>query len=364
MKENTAHLTFHAKNIDDLINPCSVPGYEYVSVELVAFLERFRSIIPEKTPIVLEITDGSFTADEKKIIDGAIWMHFCLYLAETADQLKNILKRMFIFLIMMILSSACLFWVSDMTNEVVINYGYLLFWFFGYRLVTHLMLDCLPLYASYRWYRRLAAAKLIFKEDTKQVLDTMELSKEAAQHAREADRQIRTHRLVDHVFMEETCVALGCKISQAEECLLPSGAEGVEIISDDLTAYLTEALPFIKQDAVTKLEIEGGPFTEDEKKRITAAIRNQLSFIIADQEDEQKENTNTSIFFTIGLVAATLMLWFLGKGSNKAVHEFIMVLFWFFSDYLLELVLLSRTKLLSEKKVLEKLADMDITYKQ
>lgn len=361
--DGTAHLIFHAASMQDLIHAYSVPDYEYISGDLSAFLDRFRPLIPGKTPIVLEITGSHFDSKEKAIIDNALWVHYGLYLSEAAESLKKLLRRVLLFILLMILSSFFIILVSNIANEVITNYGYLLFWFFASRVLTILLLDCLPVYKEYQWYRQLASLKLIFSDDPDQLSDSRQVADEVSQYAREADRQIIGHRLVNHVFMEDSCVALGCCITQPEDILFPSGAKDIEIVSDELADYLTSALPFIKHEAITKLEIEGHSFTKEEQDRIATAIRNHLAFLIAGQDREKSDNTHTSILFTICLVAATLILYIWGKNVNIAVHEFFLVLFWSFADYLLELILLSRTKIQSQKKTLEKLANMNIVFK-
>lgn len=361
--DGSVHLTFHSEGMKDIIHPYSVPGYEYLSGSFVEFLDRFRSIIPGKIPIVLEIAGQKFSDTEKEIIDKAIWMHYGLYLSEADMNLKKIRKRMILFFILMILSSAFLFLVSGFSEEVVTNYGYVLFWFFAYRFFTHLILDCYPIYKEYHWYRRLASLKLIFSDGSNQPIDIDQLSRETAIYKHEADIQTREHLLVDKVLMEDTYVSLGCRITDPEEVICPSGVEGIEIVSDEMTDYLLGALPFIKRNAVTKLEIEGEHITEATGKRIAEALRNHLVFLISAQEAESKTNRNTSILFAVGLFIATLFLFFYGKQVNVAVHEFILVAFWFFADYLLEFLLLSSIEISSVKKTLEKLANMEITCK-
>ncbi len=137
----------------------------------------------------------------------------------------------------------------------------------------------------------------------------------------------------------------------------------MEIVSSDMAEYLLSALPFIKRKPTTKLTIEGKSFTEKEEKRLDQAIRNYLAFTIFDQDVERKSNKGISIFFAACLVLSTMLLYFWGKGVNLAVHEFILVLFWFFADYLLDFVILSRMNIREKKNTLEKLANMEIRFK-
>lgn len=362
--DGTVHLTYHAEDIHDIIHPYSVPGYEYLAAGFVEFMDRFRPIVPKKIPIILEIKGKYFNSEQKKAIDNAVWTQYGLYLSEADDNLKKIRIRMSLFFLLMVISSILLFVVAGNSNEVITNYGYILFWFFGYRVLTHLLLDYLPIYREYQWYRRLAAVKLIFSDEDVDRIDSLELSQEIHQYEKEADQQTRNHHFVDHVLLDESGIALGCRITEAETVLVPSGAEDLEILSDEMADYLMSALPFIKQKYVTKLEIEGGPFSDEDRGRLTKAIRNHLGFVICGQDSEQKVNRKICTRFTIGLLLSTLLIYIWGKEVNVAVHEFIIMSFWFFADYLLDFVLLAGTEIWSKKKTLEKLAEMDIFFKE
>ncbi len=356
------HLAFHASGLNDIIHSYSVPGYEYLTGSFVEFLDRFRPVIPHKAPIVLEITGTEFSDAQKDTIDKAVWMHYGLYLSEADLNLKKKKTRLALFLILMLLSSCFLFLVANFSNEVVINYGYILFWFFAYRVFTYLILDCLPIYKEYLWYRHLASLKLVFSDDDLQSFNPKQLSIENARYEHEANFQTKKHLLLDQVLIENSCVSLGCRIEHPEDVLCPSGVADIDIISDEMADYLLSALPFIKQKYITKLEITGASFTAATQKRISDAVRNYFAFLISGQEVDRQDNRNTSIIFAIGLLLSTIFLYIWGKNVNVAIHEFFMVAFWFFADYLLEFVLLSRTEINSMKKTLEKLANMEITF--
>lgn len=362
ISDGVAHLTFRVSGMDDLIHPYSVPGYEYLSGKLVGFLDTFRMLLPEKLPIVLEITGKQFADTEREMLDKTIWRHYGLILSEASRNLKKIKWRIFVYVILMILSSSLILLASDATNEVITNYAAVLFWFFGYRVFIHLILDYQPLYKDYQWYRRLSSLKLIFPDDTEQSVDAEQVSKETIHYAREMDVLVSKDRFVKQVLMEDTCVSLGCRVNAVEDVVLPSGVGDMEIISDEMAEYLMSALPFVNQKAVTKLTIEGKAFSEDEQNRISAAFRNYMAFMISEQEAERKSNKGTSIFFTIGLFISTMILLIFGKNAQLTVHEFILVAFWFFADYLLEFAILSRKKIKDQQRVLKKLADMDIIF--
>lgn len=362
ISDGTVHLTFHASEMSDIIHPYSVPGYEYLSGGFTGFLDRFRTVLPNEMPIVLEISGKQFKYREKKLIDKAIWMHYGLILSEASRVMKKIRWRIAVYLVLMILSSSLLLLTANVDDELILNYSAVLFWFFGYRILTHLILDYHPKQKEYRWYRRLAALKLVFSNDEEQEIDAEQVSKETIQYAHEVDDLVSRDRFVERVLMEDSCVSLGCRVGAVEDIVIPSGAGDMEIVSDEMAEYLMSALPFIKKKAITKLTIEGNQFTAAEQNRITAAFRNQMAFLISGLEEERKSNKGISLLFALGLLISTLILFICGSIVHLTVHEFILVVFWFFADYLLEFAILSRQEIKDQKDILEKLADMDILF--
>lgn len=362
--EGVAHLIYHANDINDIVHVYSVKGYECLSGGFVEFMDRFRTVIPRKVPIILEIKGKHFDDEEKAAIDNAIWTQYGLYLSEVHNNLKSIRLKMALYFILMAISSVFLFWVASSTSEVIANYGYILFWFFGYRVMTHLILDYHPIHREYQWYRRLAAMKLLFSEDGMQELDTQDLLQEVSKYEKEADRQIREHLFVNNVLMDDVGVALGCKITRPDEVLCSSGVDDMEIVSDEMADYLISTLPFIKRKYVTRLEIEGAAFTEDERDRITKAIRNHLGFVISEQDSERITNRKICSLFSVGLFISTMVLYLWGQRMNLAIHEFVILSFWFFADYLLDFLFLTGTQIRAKKKTLEKLAEMEIIFKE
>lgn len=362
ISDETVHLTFRAEEMSDIIHPYSVSGYEYLSGGFIEFLDRFRNVLPDKTPIVLKITGRLFEDREKEIIGKAIWMHYGLILSEASRNMKKIKWRTAVYLILMVLSSPLMLLAVNAAEEILTNYSAVLFWFFGYRILTHLILDYHPNYKEYKWYRRLSAMKLVFSNDMEQTIDAERISKESLQYAREMDSLVGKDRFVEHVLMEDACVSLGCRVKAVEDVVLPSGAGDMEIISDEMADYLMSALPFVKKKAITKLTVEGGRFTEKEQDRISAAFRNHMAFMISGQEAEKKSNRVISLLFALGLLISTVILFIFGRHVQLTVHELILVAFWFFADYLLEFAILSSKKINDQKRLLEKLADMDIMF--
>ena len=70
--KDVAYITCKVSGLDDIISRYSVPGYELLSEDFSNYLERIMIHIPEKYPLVLEITGHQFTKDEQTRIEDAI----------------------------------------------------------------------------------------------------------------------------------------------------------------------------------------------------------------------------------------------------------------------------------------------------
>ena len=74
--KDVAYITCKVSGLDDIVSHYSVPGYELLNEDFSNYLERIMVHIPEKYPLVLEITGHQFTKDEQTRIEDAIWTQF------------------------------------------------------------------------------------------------------------------------------------------------------------------------------------------------------------------------------------------------------------------------------------------------
>ena len=150
--KDVAYITCKVSGLDDIISRYSVPGYELLSEDF--------SNIPEKYPLVLEITGHRFTKDEQTRIEDAIWTQFELQFGAVQKKQRIGIIRAIWFAIFLGVSALLLLNTSQMLYEMI----YILFWFFGDRLIEYLILDGFAVNREKLHYAQILSMKVIFTD--------------------------------------------------------------------------------------------------------------------------------------------------------------------------------------------------------
>lgn len=363
-QHDVAALTYVTSDLSDIIHPFSEPGYEVLSETFVSFLERNRPVLPGKVPVVLSLTGRDFSAEERTAVDRAMWSHFGLKLTQAKEAWHSCCLRMLVYAVYLVLSSVLLFWVSNIKNELITNLAYMPFWFFGYRLLSRLFLDCYPIRKDFEWYRRLSNVKLVFQQgtETPEVPIGKDLNDEIRGYDFETMDALYKNVIVKKYLLDNGAFTLSCRVSGLADVLSPNYPEDRPVLSDALGGFLSLAFPFLPEGGSVTLNISGAEFTEKEKEDVRCGIRNYFSLCLADEESEKRNNRRLSLLFSGLLLVSTVLLAFLGSYLDVAGHEFVMVLFWFFGDYLLEFLLLSPIDINSNRKKWKAYADMKVNF--
>lgn len=366
VEDGIAHIKYHISDIQDIVHPLSVKGYELLSDDFIAFLEIHRLIIPPKVPVMLEISGKSLNKEEKELIDNTIWSSFCMNMTSADMEAKACVKRGLFFLLYTILSVVLLFAAKDISEEIITNFAYLPFWFFGYRLLIYLIIDCMPLWKNRRWYRQIASMSVVFSDDDYKDIEnisTEEIVSSISEYITETDKRLRNNQLYLQYVREKGIIDLGCTVRSLEDIILAPELKGREIMAPGLAGYLRQAEPFLRPDCRISFEIQGKSFSKDEQSRIKDAIKNYYGFSIASEEREIQDNKHKILMFSLLVIISSVVVILWGAKANIAMHEFLIMLFWFFGDYLLEFILISHNNFKKRKKILENCRDMDVTFK-
>lgn len=158
--KDVAYITCKVSGLDDIISRYSVPGYELLSEDFSNYLERIMIHIPEKYPLVLEITGHQFTKDEQTRIEDAIWTQFELQFGAVQKKHRIGIIRAIWFAIFLGVSALLLLNTSQMLYEMI----YILFWFFGDRLIEYLILDGFAVNREKLHYAQILSMKVIFTD--------------------------------------------------------------------------------------------------------------------------------------------------------------------------------------------------------
>ncbi len=160
IEKDVAYIACKVSGLDDIVSHYSVPGYELLNEDFCNYLERIMIHIPEKYPLVLEITGHQFTKDEQTRIEDAIWTQFELQFGAVQKKQRSGIIRAVWFVIFLALSAFLLLNTRQMLYEMV----YILFWFFGDRLIEYLILDEFAISREKMHYAQILSMKVIFTD--------------------------------------------------------------------------------------------------------------------------------------------------------------------------------------------------------
>lgn len=149
---------------NDVISNYSVKGFETLNQEFVDFIKRTDEVIPPEYPVVLNIISDTLSAEEKKAIKETIEDHFAYELGVVENHEKRHTRTFILMLIGMVLSGILL-WLTRTLEEESRELFFVLFWFLGDTLCDYIFLTGHDLRHDRRLAGRLASVKIIFSDD-------------------------------------------------------------------------------------------------------------------------------------------------------------------------------------------------------
>ena len=341
------HLAYKAENIQDIICSYSQKGYETLSDTFLATFDEVIEHFPKSLPIVLEISGCAFTQEEQELIERTIWNHYHIKLSGIRFENKKMWIRMFWFTISFILSGILLFLVDDNTENILVQYAYLPFWFFGYRILIYLLVDLIPQLKRWHQCEKMAAMNVFFNQNPINEVPLNEVESYSDQfHKNRRDKQSSNiDKMVNYYLIEKDGSAcISCTVNGLEDVIRKTSVTGYEMLNTELESYIDQQLPYIPNPDNMKLEFVGYSFTEEEKEVVLRAISSYFSFRTENVRNEYKSSLQRILWFTIFMILATILLFVTEHTVDKASLEFITMIFWFFGDYLIDYVLLGYTE--------------------
>ena len=148
---------------NDVISNYSVKGFETLNQEFVDFIKRTDEVIPPEYPVVLNIISDTLSAEEKKAIKETIEDHFAYELGVVENHEKRHTRTFILMLIGMVLSGILL-WLTRTLEEESRELFFVLFWFLGDTLCDYIFLTGHDLRHDRRLAGRLASVKIIFSD--------------------------------------------------------------------------------------------------------------------------------------------------------------------------------------------------------
>ena len=150
-------------NYNDIINTYSAKDQESLNPDFVDFLQDAAGPIPDECPLVLNIIGDCLSADEKKIIKEIIRDDFFYRLGLVEKEQEQEFK-MFIFMLIGVIISRLLLWLTVSLDEVPREIFIVFFWFFGDRMFEYIFITGRELRKEKRLAGRLASIKVNFSD--------------------------------------------------------------------------------------------------------------------------------------------------------------------------------------------------------
>ena len=372
IEEGIAYLGYNAAGKEDIINAFSVKGYEVLNEEFTDYIDMLLPHVPSKMPLALEISGCSFTDEEEETICDAIWNHFHIILGEINNRFTKYHFKMLWFLLSMLATYLLTTFDGVQTADYLRELLYIPFYFFGYRLLDYAVFDYYPLLTEKRQCEQMIGMKILFAADEDEDADTPE-DKLVAKYNTEARRNLEEAReysfknVLDDFVLEDGIAYLACKIDNTADAIRKAAVSGYELITAGLEDYIEyfslivpSRCPVIME--ITRDNADAQEFTPEEQELLSRAIRNHFKFKMVEKQGKIQESVRRIVGFTLATAIVIFLLAFCEKLISPYTQDFIVLLLWFFADYLAEFVLIDLRQTINEKNSCAQMLCMKITY--
>ena len=341
------HMAYQAYHFHTVISHYS--DSDILSDEFISTVDQVEEYVPENLPIVLEISGCEFDENEKRCIERAIRKYYFNRLQEVKDELKNYCIRMVYFLLSLIVSSALLFMTNDQTNNLLLQYAFLPFWFFGYRIMIFLFVDLIPQIRRVLKEKQFFAMKVIFTAN--HPINEVPIEKRDA-YIKEIEKNLSDTN-TESYLNNSSSVTL--RINGIEDVVRDSSIAGYEMVSDEFANCLEKIDGSISDIVLISDSVEG-------KEKIQRAIQNYFLFQVEQKKNRKKGSQRKIMWFFFALILSSILLMVFHNSVNVAVNELITMLFWFFGDFLIEYVLLEYREAAKDLKESQKSLDIRLSF--
>ena len=142
IKDGVAYIPCRIDGFSDIISKFSIEGDESLDAEFVEYLLDYADCIPDDYPVVLEIHGPEFPEETKKRITEIIAVEGDYLLGKTEAQNRHH-RRVFWWMLVGTIGSGILlgFIKKLITDDVPIEFFYVLFWLFADAFVRYLFLE-------------------------------------------------------------------------------------------------------------------------------------------------------------------------------------------------------------------------------
>jgi len=166
VRNGVATIPCKVTDVSDVISKYSLKGFEIPDPEFVEYVRTSAEVTPSEYPIVLDIVSDSLSAEEKNAISEALPDHFA-YLLGMVEKDEKRHKRTFLLMMLGLIVSGILLFLSREILEEVRELFFILFWFMGDTLCDYIFLTGYDIRRERRLAGRLASIRIVFSDTFK-----------------------------------------------------------------------------------------------------------------------------------------------------------------------------------------------------
>lgn len=125
---------------NDIISRYSVPGYETLNPEFMAHVQDVLRFIPSEYPVLLNVTESSFTEEQKDCIRRTIQADTLYELGAIQTEGKD-LRQKLKYMLAGLTGMAVFLTVLNQLSGIPREFFYIVFWFFADFVISYLLWD-------------------------------------------------------------------------------------------------------------------------------------------------------------------------------------------------------------------------------
>ena len=167
--------------------------------------------------------------------------------------------------------------------------------------------------------------------------------------------------LLQRDFINNGIATLPLKISSYYDVIHPFSVRRYETLNQEFADLLELGASTIPPEYPIVLNIIEDCLTDEERKIIEAVIREYYAYKLGMVEKEEKRHTTRFVIMSVGLVAASILLW-LSEGLDEISRELFFVLFWFMGDTICDYILLTGHDLRRDRRAAGQLASIKVKF--
>lgn len=164
-------------------------------------------------------------------------------------------------------------------------------------------------------------------------------------------------------FIRNGIAIIPCRISGYYDVISTYSVKDCVSLSPEFIDYLKTTAEITPDECPVVLNIIGDCLSQEERKTIEVALRDDTAYNLGRVEKAEKRHTSTFFLMFIGLIISGILLWF-SKALEEVPREVFFILFWFMGDTLCDYIFLTGHDLRQERRLAGRLASIKVVFSE